>query len=138
MACLEADLVARLFANQLVVDERREVDAHVDECGACRRWIAGVARGHADDASEAAGGRTAATAGAATEAAPAAHHVVLRPGDQVSRYRIEGFLGAGAMGAVYEARDPELDRRVALKIVAAPGRPTGGRAARLVREAQAM
>jgi serine/threonine protein kinase/tetratricopeptide (TPR) repeat protein len=60
-----------------------------------------------------------------------------RTGDRVGRYVIEREIGAGGMGVVVEARDPELQRQVALKLV----RPDAGdRAytARLVREARAM
>lgn len=35
----------------------------------------------------------------------------------IGRYRLEGRLGAGAMGEVFLARDPELDRLVAIKLV---------------------
>jgi tetratricopeptide (TPR) repeat protein/predicted Ser/Thr protein kinase len=35
----------------------------------------------------------------------------------VGRYRLETLIGAGAMGRVYRAYDPQLDRRVALKIL---------------------
>jgi tRNA A-37 threonylcarbamoyl transferase component Bud32 len=59
------------------------------------------------------------------------------PGDIVGRYVIESTLGAGGMGVVYLARDPELGRHVAIKQL--PPRASSWQAeARLLREAQAM
>ena len=70
--------------------------------------------------------------GAATPAAPPR---------AVGRYLVEGELGRGGMGSVYAAWDPELGRRVAIKLI----RPehSGGTGpiqsrARLLREAQAL
>ena len=64
----------------------------------------------------------------------------LERGAVVDRYLLLDRLGAGAMGVVYAAFDPELDRKVALKLVAPQadgGSGTAGRA-RLLREAQAL
>jgi tetratricopeptide (TPR) repeat protein/predicted Ser/Thr protein kinase len=62
------------------------------------------------------------------------------PHEQVGRFELRERLGAGAMGVVYAAWDPQLDRRVAIKLLrATPGRasdPDSGR--RLLREAKAM
>ena len=34
---------------------------------------------------------------------------------KLGKYEISGILGKGAMGTVYDARDPIIDRRVAIK-----------------------
>jgi len=56
---------------------------------------------------------------------------------QLGRFVLEGRLGAGGMGVVYAAHDPELDRRVAIKLLETTG-DAALLAARLRREAQAM
>jgi dipeptidyl aminopeptidase/acylaminoacyl peptidase len=56
---------------------------------------------------------------------------------RVGRYVICEELGTGAMGVVYRARDPELDRSLAIKLVRTDGK-SRARGARLLREAQAM
>ena len=37
----------------------------------------------------------------------------------IGRYRVEGVLGRGAMGVIYRAHDPEIDRPVAIKLIRA-------------------
>ncbi|HEX8438318.1 protein kinase domain-containing protein [Archangium sp.] len=60
------------------------------------------------------------------------------PGSHVGRYVIERVLGEGGMGAVYLARDPELNRRVAIKLLHASMSSHPEHKARFLREAQAM
>ena len=57
-------------------------------------------------------------------------------GELIGRYLVLGTLGAGGMGIVYSAYDPELDRKVAIKLLAAQGQE--GARVRMLREAQAM
>ncbi len=60
-------------------------------------------------------------------------------GVQVGRYRLLRRIGAGGMGIVYAARDPDLDRDVAIKLIATHRDPTAPmERERLVREAQAI
>jgi len=57
-------------------------------------------------------------------------------GDVLGRYLVLERLGAGGMGVVFAAYDPELDRKVAVKLLH-PERAGPGEA-RLLREAQAL
>ncbi|MBL0219895.1 MAG: protein kinase [Myxococcales bacterium] len=56
----------------------------------------------------------------------------------IGRYKIEGVLGRGGMGVVVAAHDPELDRRVAVKILVDHGKAPEVLGAALRREAQAL
>jgi serine/threonine-protein kinase len=59
---------------------------------------------------------------------------------QVGRYRIVEEIGRGAMGAVFRAHDPQLDREVAVKVISASlageSLPGGEAEARFLREAR--
>ena len=43
--------------------------------------------------------------------------MTLHPGTRLGTYDVLEALGAGGMGEVYRARDPKLERDVAIKIV---------------------
>jgi tetratricopeptide (TPR) repeat protein len=65
-------------------------------------------------------------------------HETVPTGSKVGRYIIEGELGFGGMGVVLEARDPDLNRRVAIKMLRAGKRDREAAQQRLLREAQAL
>ena len=63
----------------------------------------------------------------------------LTRGSAVGRYTILTLVGSGAMGRVFAAYDPLLDRKVALKLLQAGGGPDADRArAQLLREAKVL
>ncbi len=78
-----------------------------------------------------------ATVAAGAAAAPRGAVHEPRRGEEIGRYVVLAPLGAGGMGVVVAAYDPELDRKVALKLLRDP---LGGADARtrLLREAQAL
>lgn len=59
-------------------------------------------------------------------------------GAAVGRYLVLSRVGAGAMGVVFAAYDPELDRKVALKLLSPRGTDLGRARERLQREARAL
>jgi tetratricopeptide (TPR) repeat protein len=62
----------------------------------------------------------------------------LTRGTLVGRYLVLDEQGAGGMGVVYRAYDPELDRRVALKVMQPRAGESVGGHSRMLREAQAL
>ena len=63
---------------------------------------------------------------------------MLAAGTRLGPYEIVGSLGAGGMGEVYRARDPRLQRDVALKVLPDPFARDPERIARLQREAEVL
>ena len=61
---------------------------------------------------------------------------IMPVGETLGRYKLERQLGVGGMGVVYAAFDPDLERRVALKVLRSVDSGEGRQ--RLLREARAM
>jgi eukaryotic-like serine/threonine-protein kinase len=120
-ACLDDDQLLAFVEGTL--DERAlaSVIDHLDRCDACRRAVAA-----ASPTAEPGADELGAVAGA-----------LVAVGDRVGRFVVLELLGRGGMGEVYAAWDPDLDRRVALKLVRADLRADHLQA-RLKREAQAL
>ena len=62
----------------------------------------------------------------------------LEPGEKVGRYEIVSFLGAGGMGQVYRARDEQLAREVAIKLLPTATASRPDIVARFHQEARAL
>jgi hypothetical protein len=144
--CLLPDEVAALLEGRLDASALHRVDVHVDRCQACRELVSAVTRAahacedslhHVDPADP-----------SPLSLAPTLPHLrdddrQLAVGARVGRYVVDERLGAGAMGVVYAAYDPELDRKVALKVLHGAAAADAGHGAapldeRLLREAQVM
>ena len=62
----------------------------------------------------------------------------LSPGTRLGPYEVVTSLGEGGMGEVYRARDPRLQRDVAIKVLPAAVASDPERLARFTREAQLL
>jgi serine/threonine protein kinase len=62
----------------------------------------------------------------------------LSPGDKIGHYDVLSLLGRGGVGEVYRARDTQLKRDVALKVLSAAFSSDPERLARFQREVEAL
>ena len=128
LACLGEDTLGAFAEGQIAPEVHGPIEAHLAECHDCRMVLALAA---------------AVSSGqvASHDEAPGPESRELAPGTRVGRYIVERRVGGGAMGTVYAAEDPDLDRTVAVKVLRAQRLADTARSrvrARLLREAQAM
>jgi tetratricopeptide (TPR) repeat protein/tRNA A-37 threonylcarbamoyl transferase component Bud32 len=124
---LDEDTIVAFIGARLEPERITRVEAHVRGCAACGELLT-LALGGARGPREAAHDHPVPSDSGA-----------LARGTAFGRYTVLGPLGRGAMGEVYAAYDPELDRKVALKILhrVADGADERSRG-RLLREAKAI
>ncbi len=119
MECPSETTLSDLLEGALPDAHRTRVLAHVEGCERCQEQLA--------------------LGASASELIPApVQEPLVAVGTRLSRYVVQERIGQGAMGEVYAAHDPELDRRVALKLLRPEGRHLEELRLRLLREAQAL
>ena len=119
--CLDENAVSRHLSGEGTEEERAAVRTHIDVCDRCRELLTALVRTLVTPDEDGEGRRA------------------LPRGTNLGRYVLLDPVGRGGMGVVYAAFDPELDRKVAIKLVRATveGAAVSPRA-QLLAEAQAI
>ncbi len=131
--CLDDNAASEFVSGALAATAINKVEVHLAGCRDCRALVAALAGDEADS--------NAATHKheKLSEDSQVAKRPVLSVGDRVGRYLVLSSIGAGGMGVVFAAYDPQLDRKVALKLLRANlGANAKEARTRLKREAQAI
>lgn len=106
--CLTDEFLARLLDGQLASEQLSRAHQHTAECPPCRELLVTLVRA----------GASLETGGNPEEStAPSVAGWI--PPTEFDEFRLEHPIGRGAMGVIYLAHDLSLDRRVAVKFIAA-------------------
>ncbi len=154
MICPDENALDAFALGDMPADERAQMETHLDLCPMCSEVIAeltklfassfaeGVAEAEPHDLAQSSAALESTEAGAA-KSNGWSNDLPLPEGARLGRYAVLEAVGAGAMGVVYAAYDPQLDRKVALKVLrqdaeASSTDSQASRNTRMLREAQAL
>ncbi|MCR9162526.1 MAG: tetratricopeptide repeat protein [Nannocystaceae bacterium] len=149
MTCPDENALDAFALGELQAGERAQMEAHLDQCPMCSEVVAELTKifagslGEGVDEPLQSASALDSTEHGATDPEERSTELPLPQGAKLGRYVVLKAVGAGAMGVVYAAYDPQLDRKVALKVLrrgaeASPDDSQASRNTRMLREAQAL
>jgi serine/threonine protein kinase len=131
---LDDNAASEFVSGTLSPSALSRVEGHLASCRECRALVAALAADPATD--------SAAVTFQHLTSVSSVSELPRRPpssGDRVGRYLVLSALGAGGMGVVFAAWDPQLGRKIALKLLRSSVASSSKDArTRLRREAQAI
>ncbi len=132
---LDDNAASEFVSGSLSASAQSKIEGHLASCRDCRALVAALAMDAGTDSNAA---TVPHERSSPSQVAPRPTRT-LTIGDRVGRYLVLSALGAGGMGVVFAAYDPQLDRKVALKLLRAGiTYNTKDARTRLRREAQAI
>jgi serine/threonine protein kinase len=133
--CLDDNDASEFVSGSLAGTAANRVERHLAACRDCRALVAALAADAGTDSNLETVPHEKLSPSQVTELP----RRKLTVGDRVGRYLVLSTLGAGGMGVVFAAYDPQLDRKVALKLLRSGVQLNSKDAQkRLRREAQAI
>ncbi len=145
MECPSEEVVLEYVEHALDPRRADELRAHLADCAECVSVVAAALEATPPEVAtrkqaleQSAGASSGSAGGGRAGLIDGGEPLRLDGGGRVGRYIILSVLGAGNMGVVYSAHDPELGRRVALKLLRPLPEREGNDRDALLKEARAM
>ena len=130
VSCPDANEVLAFLEGHLAQEDATRLEAHVDTCDECRRLVAMAAAGASQS------GSRSPREDVPPSVQPCEGTPLLQTGAHLDAYVIVRSIGRGGMGEVYLAKDQELGRRVAIKVIRSDRVGSPGAVERFVAEAR--